>query len=100
MPERLDWKTFTAVLTCAPRDSAYARAKLGEESQWALGENLLARVSDQIEMLRWGLGGNKGARPKPIRRPGTRGESQHIGQGESWTHESLTEWIRLTENGG
>ncbi len=34
---------------------------------------MLATISDQISLIMYGLGGAKGAKPRPIERPGSSG---------------------------
>ena len=94
---KLDWRTFAAFLQCAPRDSAYAIAKLGETAVWGASEYLLARMSDQLANLQWSISGGRGPRPKPIPRPAAKGDTQTIGRGESWTPVSFMRWLEVME---
>lgn len=73
-------------------------AKHGEVVLWGVQEHLTATLIDMINLARWEAGGGKGARPKPLQRPGkTEGETQHYGEGESWTVESFNEWLAIME---
>lgn len=50
-----------------------------DRSEWTLTNELLAALVDQLNNLIWGLGGGKGMRPKPIYRPSTMADTQHLG---------------------
>ena len=99
VPDRLSWRDLKAILQTAPRDSAYARAKIGPDIEWVLQTEVLAGIYDQLSMLRWGLGGGKGPRPKLIDRPSRHGQRKKYGEGESWTPQSFDRWIGLMERG-
>lgn len=70
-------------------------AKYGEQALWTPDTYISALIADHLALLRWQLGGSKGMRPRPVPRPQKRGKV--IGRGESWTPESLDEWIALKE---
>lgn len=59
-----------------PRDSALARAQLGESALWGVAEHLMAHAVDRLGAGNWQRGGGKGQRPKPFPRPGARPNSE------------------------
>lgn len=81
---RVSWVDIRAVIRSSPRDSAYVRAKVGADVEWTLDRELLAGLVDVVVSLRWMLSGGKGQRPKPIKRPSTRGEQQTFGVSEGF----------------
>lgn len=97
IPHRLGWRTVKAFLSASPKSSAYVRSKLGHDAAWTLEADLMAGLIDTVRDLHWALGGGKGQRPKPIERPSTRGSQKKYGAGESWTPESIDEWLRQKE---
>ena len=50
--------------------AAYWRAAYPDRAAWGLTEQLLAELVDELRLFQWRLGGGKGARPKPLPRPG------------------------------
>lgn len=92
---RSNWANILAAFEYSPSSSAYHHAKDAEGAQWTLQIELLAQIRERLDGIAWLLqGGKKGSRPKPIPRPG---DKKRFGQGESWTVDSLEEWIRLKE---
>ncbi|MDO5050002.1 MAG: hypothetical protein Q4D87_09000 [Actinomycetaceae bacterium] len=92
---RSNWANILAAFEYGPASSAYHHATDPEAAQWTLQVELLAQIREGLDVVRWMLaGGKNGNRPKPIPRPG---DKKRYGQGESWTVESLDEWIRLKE---
>ena len=87
------WLDIRALLRSSDRDSAYVRAKVGPDIEWTLDRELLAGIADVLVSLSWRLGGSKGPRPKPIKRPSTRGESKSFGVSEGFdTPEEFDAW--------
>lgn len=67
------WHDLWVFVRGLPRESAYARALLGEDHFWGLSELILAQVSDSLRILVWQQteDGSKGKnQPKPWPRPG------------------------------
>ena len=81
----MSWRDLWLFITYAPRDSAYARAVLGEEALWGLLEHLAATIADGINVGNWQRAntGRKAPtpRPKPIKRPGAKTEEKRFGRG-------------------
>ena len=65
-----------------PADSATRHALEGDGAHWGLSEQLLAAAVDALAAGNWQRQGGKGARPKPIPRPGVRGPTvrRHYGR--------------------
>lgn len=61
-----------------PAESATYRALGGPEASWTLSEHLLAMAVDVLRAANWQRGG-KGARPKPLPRPGSDAEVDGVG---------------------
>lgn len=96
---RTTWRHVLAVTRCHHPDTALARAIDPERAAWQVNVELLAQLQDTLSMLAWNLGGQHGAKPKRIPRPGTKGETTTYGGGESWTPESFDLWLdEMTEN--
>lgn len=55
--------------------AALAEQLTNHESTWDIGTHLLASVLDGVHAMIWQNGGGKGARPKPVPRPGGQGGS-------------------------
>lgn len=51
----------------------------GDAVRWSDTEHLLASILDVLAGANWQRGGGKGARPKPVKRPGDRRGEQHYG---------------------
>ncbi|MFG1683492.1 hypothetical protein ACGFNP_25210 [Nonomuraea sp. NPDC049269] len=66
----LTWRKLRSFLSHLPRESALARKLLGEDAPWGLNEQLLAMTIDVLRQGNWQRGGGKGAKPKPLPRPG------------------------------
>jgi hypothetical protein len=75
----LTWRQLRSYLSHLPRESALARKLLGDDAPWGLNEQLLAMTIDVLRQGNWQRGGGKGAKPKPLPRPGaSRGsETRH-----------------------
>lgn len=70
VPGGLPWDRFRTFVRWLPQGSALYRSVRGDESHWGLQEQLLAAAVDAVRNLTWVMGGGKGKRPEPIRRPG------------------------------
>ncbi len=46
---------------------------------WEDRDYLLALVADELRGANWQRGGDKGAQPKPIPRPGAKSDDEHFG---------------------
>lgn len=78
--ERLSWRDLLVIVQHSPRDSALARDLLGDDALWGVTEHLLASLLDAVQMGNWQRGGKPHApKPKPVRRPGARGQVRHFG---------------------
>lgn len=73
----LTFRRLRALISHLPTDSALARRIGGEDAEWTLERQLLAAIHDRLAEGNWqrGNAGSKtpGRRPKPIDRPGVRG---------------------------
>lgn len=68
-----NWRDLLVFLKYAPEGSAFYSHSAGEAAVWGLGEQLLATVVDQVNVLLWQKtkdGYKNRNRPKPIPRPG------------------------------
>lgn len=61
-----------------PAESATHRGIVGEAATWTLTDHLLAAAVDTLRAANWQRGG-KGARPKPLARPGINAEADQSG---------------------
>lgn len=66
---RLSWRRLDVLIRYLPADSALARALYGAAVEWSATEHLLASIVDALNVLIW-QNTAKGARPRPIARPG------------------------------
>lgn len=66
----LTWRQLRSFLSHLPRESAMARALLGDDVAWGLNEQLLAAAIDTLRQGNYQRGGGKGAKPKQVPRPG------------------------------
>lgn len=69
IPEKLDWGGLRSFLMYLPPQSALG-VELYPENKWSQTEYFLADLVDSLQGLIWSLGGGKGSKPKPIKRPG------------------------------
>lgn len=69
--DRVSWDDVIALIATAGPDSAIVRDARKDEWEWDLTNQLLAFIADQLKMSAWD---GKGARPKPIPRPGVDGK--------------------------
>lgn len=75
--KRFTWLDFkTVVANCDPT-GALARAIVGDAAGWTLTDHLLASVVDVGQVANWQRGGGKGQRPKPIKRPDSKGDQKY-----------------------
>lgn len=68
------------------------------ESDWSLSDHLSAAAVDALNAANWQRGGGKGSRPKPVPRPGVKGDNQRVlGKvtGEGRTREQLDALLAL-----
>ena len=79
----LTWRELRSYLSHMPRESALARALLGEDSPWGLNEHLLAFAIDVLRQGNYQRGGGKGAKPKPLPRPGVKKASEPLRHGRT-----------------
>lgn len=68
---RLSWRRLDVLVRHLPADSATAHALYGAAVEWSPTEHLLASVVDALNVMIW-QNSPKGARPRPIPRPGQR----------------------------
>ena len=94
----LSWKTANSIIKTLPINSALARELSPEISSWenTLKTNLLlADVIDLLQLLVYvvsKIGGGNVQKPKPIKRPGSKDNSKHIGKGAMKVND-LKEWL-------
>lgn len=72
--------------------AAYWRAVAPDRATWGLSEQLLAELNDRFALFCWGLGGQKGAQPKPISRPGVEPDEEVVVIGASRGFDSIEEF--------
>lgn len=98
MPATIGWDGLALFLRHLPQGSALLR-ELDPQTSWSAETHVLATISDQISLLMYGLGGAKGARPRPIDRPGS--PARFEGAEEVDVNERITsmEWKDVA-NGG
>lgn len=72
--------------------AAYWRAVAPDRAAWGLSEQLLAELNDRFALFCWGLGGRKGAQPKPIPRPGVEPDEEVVVIGASRGFDSIEEF--------
>lgn len=94
---RSTWGNILAVVETAGPDSAYVRARQGEDAWWTPEVELAAQVVDRLNHLIWqNAGSPAGQRPQRLPRPGDKTKGTY-GAGESWTPESMDAWIAAVE---
>ena len=72
------------MLTSAlPPDSPLMVAHTKGDSLWGLDTQLLAWTVDLLAGANWQRSGGRGAKPKPVRRPGTKDNEQVFGSGRT-----------------
>lgn len=75
----LSWRRFQALVRHLPPESALWRA-MDSPRQWGWSEHMAAASLLALNAANWQRGGGKGAKPKPVRPPGSdRGASRRIG---------------------
>lgn len=88
--DRCTWSDLKAVIYTAEPGS-YLAAVLGVP--WAATEYMLANVVDLLSAGNWQRGGDKSARrPKPMPRPGERGDSTQVFGEDPIAPEDFEEW--------
>lgn len=81
-PPTLSIRRLRVLVRHLPHDSATRRELEADDAGWSLNEHLLALVVDAVRAGNWQRGGGKGAKPKPIPRPGHRPRSHTHGHVE------------------
>ena len=86
--DRLSWDDVIALIATAGPDSAIVR----DARKWDLTNQLLAFIADQLKMSAWD---GKGARPKPIPRPGVDGKEMETAgvKPEGLSKAEMDEWL-------
>lgn len=79
----LTWRQLRSYLSHLPRESALARKLLGDDAPWGLNEQLLALTIDVLRQGNYQRGGGKGAKPKPLPRPGVSKKDQPLQHGRT-----------------
>ena len=90
--DRLSWDDVIALIAPAGPDSAIVRDARKDEWEWDLTNQLLAFIADQLKMSAWD---GKGARPKPIPRPGVDGKEMETAgvKPEGLSKAEMDEWL-------
>lgn len=90
--DRLSWDDVIALIATAGPDSAIVRDARKDEWEWDLTNQLLAFIADQLKMSAWD---GKGARPKPIPRPGVEGKEMETAgvKPEGLSKAEMDEWL-------
>ena len=90
--DRLSWDDVIALIATAGPDSAIVRDARKDEWEWGLTNQLLAFIADQLKMSAWD---GKGARPKPIPRPGVDGKEMETAgvKPEGLSKAEMDEWL-------
>lgn len=73
--KRLPWTAFKAFVKFLPPDSATNRV-LHPDGAWGLREQLEALIVDLLVVANWQRAGGKGAKPKPLPRPGFKDQTK------------------------
>lgn len=68
------------LITALPKESRFVKAVAGPKSEWTTTDYLLAATVDTLASANWQRGGGKGAKPKPIPRPGAARNKTVIGR--------------------
>lgn len=74
---RFGWDDFALFVKFMPASSQLFQAVRGP--QWSPELHMLANILDALMSANWQRGGNKGPRPKPVKRPGS-GGSERLGK--------------------
>jgi hypothetical protein len=77
----LSWRRLSVLMGQLPVESRLVRI-LNPKAAWTSTEYLLANAVDALQGANWQRGGGKGARPKPIVRPGSN-DRKHFGKARS-----------------
>lgn len=64
----MDWGALKSFIKFLPPQSALG-VELYPENRWSQDTYFLADLIDCIQGLIWSLGGGKGTKPKPVKRP-------------------------------
>lgn len=80
---RMRWWQLRAYLSHLPRESALARSLLGDDVAWGVSEQLQAMTVDVLRAANYQRGGGKGAKPKPLPRPGVTKATEPLRHGRT-----------------
>lgn len=69
--DRLSWRDLIVLIHYMDGTTNLATYLTGGESEWDTQSHMLAGMLDGINAIIWQNGGGKGAKPKPIPRPGS-----------------------------
>lgn len=101
--DRLSWRDLLVLIPHMDGTAALAQYLTDGESVWDVGTHLLASVLDGVNAMIWQNGGGKGAKPKPIPRPGQAEGGDPFMDDESGTFEGvampideLNKWLGWT----
>lgn len=79
----MTWRQLRSFLSHLPRESALARDLLDDDVNWGLNEQLLAMAIDVLRAANYQRSGGKGAKPKPLPRPGVKTKDQPLRHGRT-----------------
>ena len=92
-----NWRDLLVIVRHSPSSSALFRSIHGqEESEWTLGNHLLAGIADSAAWLVWSKtedASKKRNRPKPIPRPGVTDESKKKIGSSTLPIDAMREWL-------
>lgn len=98
VPATIGWDGLALFLRHLPEGSALSR-ELDPQARWSAETYVLATISDQMSFLMYALGGAKGARPRPIERPGSSGRYEGAEPADVNERISNVKWEGV-KNGG
>lgn len=90
--ERVSWRAVIGFVRHSGPSSALYRVSNGADSAWTLEAQLLALVADILNVANYQRGGGKGAKPKPIERPGVKNEQVQRFGGTAVSAKSFDAW--------
>lgn len=85
----LSWRRLKSLVAGLPRQAAVVRAALDDGADWGVTDHLMASVVDLLSSANWQRGGGKGARPKPVTRPGGRTKGNRLGRPSPMTPDEV-----------
>lgn len=92
VPNTIGWDGVLVFMTHAPRDGALARAT-DNRAAWSTTDYLLAALLDGVNILIYQLGGGKGNKPKPVKRPQAESDIREKAQTQSISTDTLNERV-------